>query len=70
MDLHYWTLAFIDEQWIALDPTTGTTASADRITLLTTNLTGANEYADIGKAFELLGRLKIKVLRAQYDEEE
>lgn len=68
MDLHYWTLAYIDDEWIALDATTGTTASADRITLMTSHLKGANEYTDIGRAFEMLGRLKIKVLRAQYDE--
>ena len=63
------TLASIDDQWIALDATTGKTASADRVTLMTSHLKGANEYTDIGKAFELLGRLQIKVLKAQYDEE-
>ncbi|WP_231742146.1 transglutaminase domain-containing protein [Stieleria varia] len=66
MDIDYWTVAFVDGQWLALDATTGDIASPDRITLMTSHLGGANEYTDVGRAFEMLGRLDIQVLKAQY----
>ncbi|QDT02452.1 Transglutaminase-like superfamily protein [Rubripirellula lacrimiformis] len=64
---YVWVLAYADNQWIHLDPTEGGVASADRIALATTDLAGGgNEYESFVPFFNAIGRMDLRVLRAQY----
>lgn len=60
-----WVLAFVDGQWLPLDPLTGTVAGPDRITLGTTSLAGDDPYAAINRVITVADRLRIKIVRAQ-----
>ena len=66
MKYHVWTLAFIDDRWIPLDPQLGAVAPPNRITLATTNLAEGNEYKVIARVLETLGRISVEVKRAKY----
>ena len=66
MAYHMWTVAYVDDQWIPLDAVTGDIAPADRITLMTTNLSGRNEHQSLAPAMAAFGRLQIEVRKATY----
>jgi transglutaminase-like putative cysteine protease len=66
MVYHMWTLAYVDGRWMAFDATTGKPAPADRITLVTTNLSGGDEYKSLSPIINVLGKIEIQILRAQY----
>ena len=66
MTYHAWTLAHVGGDWLHLDATDGSVAAADRIALVTTNLSDGNEYNAMIPLLELIGRIEVDVLRAQY----
>ena len=66
MVYHMWTLAYVDGRWLSLDATVGGAAPPDRITLVTSNLSGGDEYKDLAPLLNVLGQIEIQVLKAQY----
>jgi len=66
MAYHMWTLAWIDNAWLALDPTSGGLAPADRIALATSNLADGNEYNFVTPILSVIGRLDIQISSAKY----
>jgi transglutaminase-like putative cysteine protease len=66
MTYHAWTLAHVGGDWLHLDATDGSVAAADRVALLTTNLSGGNEYKALIPLLDVIGRIEVEVLRAQY----
>ncbi len=63
---HAWTLAHVGGEWRHLDATDGSVAAADRIALVTTNLSGGNEYNALIPLLDVIGRIEVEVLGAQY----
>lgn len=66
MAFHMWTLAWIDDHWVSLDPSSGGLAPADRITLTTSNLADGNEYEFLLPILSIFGKADIKIANAQY----
>ena len=66
MVYHMWTLAYVDGRWLSLDATVGGAAPPDRITLVTSNLSGGDEYSALAPILNVLGQIEIRVLKAQY----
>lgn len=66
MTYHAWTLAHVGGDWLHLDATDGCVAAADRVALLTTNLSGGNEYKALIPLLDVIGRIEVEVLGAQY----
>ncbi len=66
MVYHMWTLAYVDGRWLSLDATLGSAAPPDRITLVTSNLSGGDEYNALSPMLNVLGQIEIQVLKAQY----
>ena len=65
MVFHPWTLAYIDDQWLALDVESGGVPPPDRLTLSTAAFGGANEYQAFVPLLESISRIEIKVLKSQ-----
>ena len=66
MVYHMWTLAYIDGRWLSLDATLGQAAPPDRITLVTSNLSGGDEYKSLAPILSVIGQIEIKVVGAEY----
>ena len=66
MAYHMWTLAWVDDQWLALDPTFGGLAAADRIIVTSSNLADGNEYNCLAPILAAIGRMEIEISNAQY----
>lgn len=66
MAYHMWTLAWIDDRWLALDPTSGQLAAADRIVLATSDLADGNEYQCLAPVLAAIGRMEIEITSARY----
>lgn len=66
MAYHMWTLAWIDDRWLALDPTSGRLAPADRIVLATSHLADGNEYRCLAPVLAAIGRMEIEITNAKY----
>ena len=66
MVYHMWTIAYVEGRWLALDATLGRPAPPDRITLITTNLSGGDEYKALAPILSVIGQIEIKVVNAQY----
>ncbi|MGV3486539.1 MAG: transglutaminase-like domain-containing protein [Planctomycetaceae bacterium] len=66
MAYHMWTLAWIDDHWLALDPTQGRLAAADRIILATSHLADGNEYNCLAPVLAAIGRMDIEISNAKY----
>lgn len=62
MSYHTWTLAYVDDAWLALDATTGGLAAPDRLTFGTTDLSEGTEYDSIDPILANLGRIDIKIV--------
>jgi transglutaminase-like putative cysteine protease len=58
---HAWTLAYVDDQWIQLDPSEGGTAAADRLILSTTGLESGNAVQDLVPLLETMRAIKVEV---------
>jgi hypothetical protein len=66
MVYHAWTLAYVSNEWLHLDVTSGGLAPPDRIALAASNLNGRNEYDIFVPFLNAIGRMKIAVLGTQY----
>jgi hypothetical protein len=66
MRYHVWTLAYVDGQWLHLDASEGGAAAADRLVFATTNLDDGKEYDALIPFLDLLGRINIEIVGAQY----
>jgi transglutaminase-like putative cysteine protease len=66
MAYHMWTLAWIDDAWVALDPTSGGLAPADRIAFATSNLADGNEYSFVAPIMSAMSRMEIEITTAKY----
>jgi len=66
MAYHMWTLAWIDNAWLALDPTSGGLAPADRISFATSNLADGNEYSFVVPILSAIGQIEIQITTAKY----
>ena len=66
MVYHMWTIAFVDGRWLALDATLGLPAPPDRITLVTTNLSGGDEYQALAPILDVIGKIEVRVVNAEY----
>jgi hypothetical protein len=66
MSFSVWNLAYVDDRWVALDSVLGTLAPANRITLATTNLSGADEYSAFKTIVSSLGRFVVEIKDVQY----
>ncbi len=64
MVYHMWTLAYVDDQWIQLDATSGGLAPADRIMFATSNLSGGDEYNAFIPFLNAASRIEIQILKA------
>jgi hypothetical protein len=58
---HAWTLAYVDDQWIQLDPSEGGIAAADRLILSTTGLASGNVVQDLVPLLETMRAIKVQV---------
>ena len=58
---HAWTLAYVDDQWIPLDPSEGGIAAADRLILSTTDLSSGNAAQDLVPLLETMRAIKVEV---------
>jgi len=66
MAYHMWTIAWIDERWVALDATIGGRAPADRIAIASSNLADGNEYNCLAPILTAVGKMDIEVLDVKY----
>lgn len=66
MAYHMWTLAWIDTHWVALDPTSGTLAPADRIAFATSDLADGNEFTFVTPILSAMGRMEIQIVTSKY----
>lgn len=60
MVFHAWTLAYVDGDWMELDVTEKGPASANRITFVTTNFSGGDEYDSVAPLMSTIRRIKIE----------
>jgi transglutaminase-like putative cysteine protease len=58
---HAWTLAYVDDQWVQLDPSEGGVAAADRLILSTTGLASGNAVQDLVPLLETMRAIKVEV---------
>ncbi|WP_146399578.1 transglutaminase-like domain-containing protein [Planctomycetes bacterium CA13] len=67
---HAWTLAYVDGTWVSLDATTGGIAAADRLTLVTSNLSEPDVNRSLIPVLDFLGAYDIEVIPSaiRYDE--
>jgi hypothetical protein len=66
MAYHMWTLAWINDRWVAFDPTTSGLAPADRIVLASSHLGDGNEYACLASVMSAIGRMEVQIVNAKY----
>ncbi|MCG8650574.1 MAG: transglutaminase-like domain-containing protein, partial [Pirellulales bacterium] len=62
MVYHAWVLAYVDDNWLALDSTLGGLAPADRFALSMTQLGDGQEYEAMAPLLNALGSIEIEVL--------
>ncbi len=62
MAYHMWTIAYLDDQWIALDGTLGTLAPADRIAIATSSLSDENEARLLDPLLSFAGQYTVEIL--------
>ncbi len=62
MVFHAWTLASIDGEWLALDATSGELASADRITITTSDLGDGDVENTLKPVLDFLGTYNIEIV--------
>lgn len=63
---HMWTEVYVSDRWIPLDATMGLGGiGADHIKLAESNLQGASAYASFLPVAQVLGKLKIEVIKAE-----
>lgn len=65
MEYQSWALAYLDQQWVSLDPIRGAVAAPDRITFATTDLSDGSGYASIDPIIAAVGQIEIEVVGAQ-----
>ena len=63
---HAWTIAYVDDQWIHLDATTGGMAAADRLMLSSSNLSQGSEYDALIPFLTGAAATQARIVAAQY----
>jgi transglutaminase-like putative cysteine protease len=59
---HAWVIAYVDSDWIHLDPSEGGTASADRLVFATTDLGGDSEHEAFQKLLNLMTAIDVRIV--------
>jgi transglutaminase-like putative cysteine protease len=67
MIYHVWTIASIDGQWLALDPTLGEFAPADRIAISTSSLANTDPHAFLSPVVTAVAQMDIEIGNAKYN---
>lgn len=66
MAYHMWTLAWIDGRWVALDPSTGELAAADRIALVSSSLADGDLNGCFATVLNAIGQMDVEISNAKY----
>lgn len=66
MAYHMWTLAWIDGRWVALDPSTGELAAADRIALVSSSLADGDLNGCFATVLNAINQMDVEISNAKY----
>ena len=66
MAYHMWTLAWIDGRWVALDPSTGELAAADRISLVSSSLADGDLNGCFATVLNAISQMDVEISNAKY----
>ena len=58
---HPWTIAYVDEAWIHLDPSEGGLAAADRLVFSTSDLASEDEFEAIKPLLETMRTIQVEI---------